>query len=452
MTEEVKKFMNNIGLEINKEKSATNDPCCEDTATLLEGIGVYKYLGIIEDSRGIPTSKSFEEVQTKPIARVERLCCTRLNSRNIFQAINQPAISLLNYHISVHRLEPADFSNVSENKIHLRPGCKERLYLPRKELGRGLHSVEFKSEHMLLQLLDCLEKSKETSTRRAAILKVENNNKTHLSLIKNFLKIKTGLEEELYIFRNNELVSVNDSLRWLKKGLVRPREEAGADGMCLHCNKSGKTVDHRATRCEKKLCNDYTGRHNEVIRVDTRIKTDVKIRYKRQNRITLIKVGITSQDSLKVVETEKLRKYDLLANDLGLIYKSSVEIIPYVMTWDGIVTKYHKTYVKRLQIPMNIEASIRSILLKKTVQTISFDRRRGLDWESSSLSVILGAEMHRQPIPPLKQVDNEEDVLKRKIQKIFYPLFWDGITTAKEPKTNANEESEERKKWLKWWK
>ncbi|KAK1349888.1 hypothetical protein LUQ84_000877 [Hamiltosporidium tvaerminnensis] len=106
--------MNNIGLEINKEKSATNDPCCEDTATLLKGIGVYKYLGIIEDSRGIPTSKSFEEVQTKPIARVERLCCTRLNSRNIFQAINQPAISLLNYHISVHRLEPADFSKLDD--------------------------------------------------------------------------------------------------------------------------------------------------------------------------------------------------------------------------------------------------------------------------------------------------------------------------------------------------
>ncbi|TBU10889.1 reverse transcriptase, partial [Hamiltosporidium tvaerminnensis] len=94
MTEEVKKFMNNIGLEINKEKSATNDPCCEDTATLLEGIGVYKYLGIIEDSRGIPTSKSFEEVQTKLIARVERLCRTRLNARNLFQAINQHAISL----------------------------------------------------------------------------------------------------------------------------------------------------------------------------------------------------------------------------------------------------------------------------------------------------------------------------------------------------------------------
>ncbi|TBU01684.1 hypothetical protein CWI37_0653p0040, partial [Hamiltosporidium tvaerminnensis] len=52
MTGEAKEFLEVIGLEINKEKSATNDTCCEDTATLLEGVSVYKYLGIIEDSRG----------------------------------------------------------------------------------------------------------------------------------------------------------------------------------------------------------------------------------------------------------------------------------------------------------------------------------------------------------------------------------------------------------------
>ncbi|TBU05762.1 hypothetical protein CWI36_0582p0030, partial [Hamiltosporidium magnivora] len=50
-----------FGLEINKEKSATNDNCCEDTATLLEGVSVYKYLGIIEDSRGIPTLRSLKK-------------------------------------------------------------------------------------------------------------------------------------------------------------------------------------------------------------------------------------------------------------------------------------------------------------------------------------------------------------------------------------------------------
>ncbi|TBU10662.1 hypothetical protein CWI38_1622p0010, partial [Hamiltosporidium tvaerminnensis] len=253
-------------------------------------VSVYKYLGIIEDSRGIPTLSSFEEVQSKLISRVERLCHTRLNAKNLFSAINQHAISLINYHIGVLRLEPADFSKLDDavravllkNKIHLRPGCKERLYLSRTELGRGLHSVELRSEHMLLQLLDCLEKSKEISTRRAAILKVENNNKTHLALIKGFLKVKYRLVEEvtkksleeaqlaklyneiekrklhskLYNARKNELVSVSDSSRWLKRGNIRPRNEAvfcyiqdrnvfwGADGVCQHCGKSGKTVDH----------------------------------------------------------------------------------------------------------------------------------------------------------------------------------------------------------------
>ncbi|TBT98990.1 hypothetical protein CWI37_1511p0010, partial [Hamiltosporidium tvaerminnensis] len=124
-------------------------------------------------------------------------------------------------------------------------------------------------------------------------------------------------------------------------------------------NDSGKRGSSNC-RFQEILDNEYA-----EIRVDTRIKTDVKIRNnrpdifvldKRRNKITLIEVGITSQDSLQIVETEKLRKYDLLANELGLIYKCSVEIIPYVITWDGIVTKYHKTYLKRLQIPINVEA------------------------------------------------------------------------------------------------
>ncbi|TBU03776.1 hypothetical protein CWI39_0907p0010 [Hamiltosporidium magnivora] len=91
-------------LEINKEKSPTNDLCCGESATLLRGVSVYKYLGIIEDSRGIPTRSSFEEVQSKLISRVERLCHTRLNAKNLFSAINQHAISLINYHIGVLRL------------------------------------------------------------------------------------------------------------------------------------------------------------------------------------------------------------------------------------------------------------------------------------------------------------------------------------------------------------
>ncbi|TBU05891.1 hypothetical protein CWI38_2685p0010, partial [Hamiltosporidium tvaerminnensis] len=64
------------------------------------------------------------------------------------------------------------------------------------------------------------------------------------------------------------------------------------------------------------------------------------------------------------------------ANQLGLIYKCNVEIIPYVMTWDGIVTKYHKSHLKRLEIPMNVKAYIQSIVIKKTEPTPSLKEEK----------------------------------------------------------------------------
>ncbi|TBU07839.1 hypothetical protein CWI36_0219p0020 [Hamiltosporidium magnivora] len=51
-------------------------------------------------------------------------------------------------------------------------------------------------------------------------------------------------------------------------------------------------------------------------------RPDIFIFNKRENRITLIEVRIISSDSLQMVETEKLRKYGILENDLGLIYST----------------------------------------------------------------------------------------------------------------------------------
>lgn len=55
------------------------------------------------------------------------------------------------------RLEPEDFRELDQgiraalNKhgAHLQPACIERLYLPRDEMGHGLHNVEHRSEQML---------------------------------------------------------------------------------------------------------------------------------------------------------------------------------------------------------------------------------------------------------------------------------------------------------------
>ncbi|TBU08897.1 hypothetical protein CWI38_2208p0020 [Hamiltosporidium tvaerminnensis] len=99
---------------------------------------------------------------------------------------------------------------------------------------------------------------------------------------------------------------------------------------------------------------------------------------------------------------------------------------------------------------MNVEAYIQSIVLKKTVETISFDRRRGLEsrlnaeesWERASMGVIMRSEMHEEPIPPLKEAKREEDGVKILKPKNNTPLISQGGTTLEEPTNNINEESD----------
>ena len=56
-----------------------------------------------------------------------------------------------------------------------------------------------------------------------------------------------------------------------------------------------------------------------------------------------------------------------------------MNIIPYVMTWDGLVTKYHNKHSKEIGNEPKVEACIQSIVLKKTLESISFERRRGIE-------------------------------------------------------------------------
>ncbi|VDN06603.1 unnamed protein product [Thelazia callipaeda] len=68
---------------------------------------------------------------------------------------------------------------------------------------------------------------------------------------------------------------------------------------------------------------DVVANENVKIRVDTRVRTTIRIEADRPNimiydkkrrNVILIEVGITSKDRLTEVETEKKRNHDLLAN------------------------------------------------------------------------------------------------------------------------------------------
>ena len=86
--------------------------------------------------------------------------------------------------------------------------------LPIEQLGRGLFSVGMKSELMLIQLHSTLNQYKNTCTRRAAILKVDNNNRTHLSNIKNFLQLKYNTTSKMHIkiFKDLKITHLNSEI------------------------------------------------------------------------------------------------------------------------------------------------------------------------------------------------------------------------------------------------
>ncbi len=116
----------------------------------------------------------------------------------MFGAINEHAISVINYHVGLLKPEQAEVESLDleirqvliKHHIHLQPACKERLYLPRKDLGRGLVSIEHRRESMLLNMYTSLCGSRNSSLRRAAILKVKNVTKSHLSQILGYLRTR----------------------------------------------------------------------------------------------------------------------------------------------------------------------------------------------------------------------------------------------------------------------
>ena len=67
---------------------------------------------------------------------------------------------------------------------------------------------------------------------------------------------------------------------------------------------------------------------------------------KLNRKIKITEIGITSKCNLQKTESFKKHKYIELGNELSMIHKMQVEILPFVITWDGMVTTFNKDYRK----------------------------------------------------------------------------------------------------------
>ena len=177
-------FMSNlekIGLKVNIKKTATNCQQMADIATVIKNENTYKYLGVLENNQNLIDPKNKEDILNEIYNRIEILCKANLNSRNLFTAINEYAISVMNYYtglisFTLHEFSRADIKIrqiLSRNKVHFQPSNKERLYLPRNDFGKGLTSIEFKCEKILLGLHNYLAIGTNTNLRKQIISKIE---------------------------------------------------------------------------------------------------------------------------------------------------------------------------------------------------------------------------------------------------------------------------------------
>jgi hypothetical protein len=218
-------FLKNVGLEINIAKSATNTQECSEYAKVMGSEESYKYLGIMEDYKSTIKPENKLKIKRELLRRIELLCSTKLNAVNLFRGINEYAISTMNYYMGLVEFEPAEFQELDveirkiliKNKIHHKPACLERLYLKRKELGRGLENISDKSERVIMNMYGKIDTVSNGSLRKQMIIRSGKKQGTHFGTINDYLiekykqyenkidiKILLVLQKDALIKRINE--------------------------------------------------------------------------------------------------------------------------------------------------------------------------------------------------------------------------------------------------------
>ena len=93
-------------------------------------------------------------------------------------------------------------------------------------------------------------------------------------------------------------------------------------------------------------------------------------------RLKYISLKLNSVHGLKA-ELGKVIKYDRLVKEIAQITGCKTEVIPYAITWDGIVSKYHKGYRKRIGVSDRTHAYTQYLALKNTLEIILRDAKGG---------------------------------------------------------------------------
>jgi hypothetical protein len=148
-----------------------------------------------------------ENIKRACYERIISICNSRLNSKNLFKAINEFALSKLNYYVGIIEFKSKELSEMDcqvrlilrRFRIHMKPTNVERLYIKGDSLGRGLDNIEHKVERISLNMHEKMQHQSQYCQRRNFIMRMEKRLLTQFAVIKEYLKEKYQIKEETEI-------------------------------------------------------------------------------------------------------------------------------------------------------------------------------------------------------------------------------------------------------------
>ena len=340
----VKQFSNDICMEFGLDKCAKatfirgklkrSTPITLDIDTTIKQLDPedsYKYLGVNE-SDGIDHAKMKERIRKEYYRRVRLVLKTELNSKNRIEAINTLAIPVVQYSYNIinwnlpdlQRMDRKTRKLLTANRMLHPKADVDRLYLPRREGGRGLIQLELSYKTSTVGMKHYLCFSNDWMLQ--LVLQHESTKKLH-SILKEGEKFERELnvdpiveEQDLQATKIAKKAKINakkkgqDILteRWSQKSLhgqylTRSRQadvdkvathqwlrssglkaetegfilaaqdqslstrnyqanvlKNGADPKCRFCDQYTETIDHLISGCPVLAPNEFIRRHDRV--------------------------------------------------------------------------------------------------------------------------------------------------------------------------------------------
>ena len=261
----------------------------------------YKYLGILEADT-IKNTAVKEATNREYFRRLRKITSSKLNGGNTFKAINSRAVSIMRYGAGILKWTKEELRAIDRktrkiltaNRMYHPQSDVHRLYLPRKEGGRGLLSIEdcvtdeekslslyaARSEEVLLKEV-MKEEIVPQPTESVAAAKKLRKEERHFQWRDKQLHGK--------FLRDTDDVRGTESWGWSRKGFLKKETEglifAAQDqalrtnwikkhidkrevsDKCRLCGERAESVDHLVAECEKIAQKEYKKRHDNVARI-----------------------------------------------------------------------------------------------------------------------------------------------------------------------------------------